>query len=77
MAKLTKIVLYFDDGTEHEVLRGYTAVYENRGRALRAQEKEPFDPNPPGRPRDMGKDDANGFTPPDRCYTVNGAIVCP
>ncbi len=87
MAKLAKIVLYFDDGTEHEVEPGYTAVYANATRAKRANEKEPWDKEPPrgrgrnrGQPklRDMGKDDAPGsieFNP--RCYMINDTIVCP
>ncbi len=85
MAKLEKIVLHFDDGTEHTVEPGYTAVYENAARAKRANEKEPWEKGPPsgrgaGRPGptivDMGKDDTSLDLNP-RCYIYNGAIVCP
>lgn len=78
MAKLAKIVLHFDDGSEHEVAEGYTAVYANAARAKRANEKEPWDKEPRrgrGGPRDMGKDDSSRDNP--RCYIHNGAVICP
>lgn len=83
MAKLSRIVLYFDDGTEHEVVEGYNAVYTSARRAERANEKAPWDDGPPrGRgkgasKRDMGKDDSNGDLEPQRCYMLNGTIICP
>lgn len=84
MAKLAKIVLHFDDGSEHEVEPGYTAVYANAARAKRANEKEPWDKEPPrgrgrSRGRDMGKDDAPGSIDfnPQRCYMINDTIICP
>jgi hypothetical protein len=85
MAKLERIVLYFDDGSEHTVVDGYTAVYANAERAKRANEKEPWDKEPPrgrgqnrGKPgaRDMGKDDSSGDLNP-RCYVIHDTIICP
>lgn len=71
MAKLTKLVLHFDDGTTHEVQDTYTAVYKNEGRAKKAGEMGPPWLEPPA-PR--GKDDGlNGGS----CYMHNGVVVCP
>lgn len=78
MAKLTKIVLHFDDGTTHEVERGYNAVYTNPGRAKKANEREPW--GKPPHARDTGKDDApasSEFDPGSGCYIINNAIICP
>src|SRR5690606_1065402 len=82
MAKLAKIVLRFDDGTEHAVPEGYTAVYVNAERAKRAQEKEPWEKEPPRispvlRVRDMGKDEPPPVDREPRCYSINDAITCP
>lgn len=71
MAKLTRLVLYFDDETYHEVGGNHTAVYKNEARAKKAGEKGPPWGNPPT-PR--GKDDrADG----ESCYIHNGVIICP
>ncbi|HEU5209623.1 MAG TPA: hypothetical protein VFU06_09440 [Longimicrobiales bacterium] len=86
MARLAKIVLHFDDGTTHEVDRRYSAVYRNAERARRANEKGPPWDKPPhergsnaGNPdvRDMGKDDSSNDLDPQRCYEINGTIICP
>ena len=81
-AKLAKIVLHFDDGSEHAVPEGYTAVYVNAERAKRANEKEPWDKEPRRispvlKLRDMGKDDPPPVDMNPRCYIINDAIVCP
>lgn len=70
MAKLTRLVLHFDDGSTHEVQSTHTAVYKNAARAKKAGEKEPWLDSPQPRGKSDGLD---GGT----CYMHNGVIICP
>jgi hypothetical protein len=74
MAKLTRLVLHFDDGTTHEVDGNHTAVYKNVGRAKKAGEKEPWKEPPTPRGKDDGDD--NGLDG-GQCYMWNGVVICP
>ena len=70
MAKLTRLVLYFDDETYHEVDGKHTAVYKNEARAKKAGEKEPWGQRPTPRGKSDGLDG-------ETCYVHNGVVICP
>ena len=89
MATPTRIVVYFDDGTQTEIsVRGMSSVFFNQAAAVKCGRRPPYKQGPPpnggsgdGEMTLMATEDdgqnGDGNGDGDSCYYVNGMIVCP
>jgi hypothetical protein len=90
MAKPTKIVVHFDDGTTTDIpAQGVGSIFMNEGKAKQCGHNPPYGPPPHahagGSTTGSGSEDADGGTggtvslmdTGDSCYIINGVIVCP
>ena len=91
MATPTKIVVYFDDGTQTEIpVGGMSSVFLKEAAAVKCGRRPPYKQGPPNNGNggssmigeatlmataDDGRDDDSRSG--DACYWVNGIIVCP
>ena len=81
MAKPTKIVVYFDDGTSYETsAQGVGSIFMNEGKARKCGHNPPYGP-PPKKDTTTGTGDTGGemalMDTGENCYVVNGVIICP
>ena len=85
MAKPTKIVVHFDDGSTTDIpAQGVGSIFMNEGKAKKCGHNPPYGP-PPHAPA-HGAGGAGGTASGgdtltamagEQCYIVNGVIVCP
>jgi hypothetical protein len=92
MAKPTKIVVYFDDGTQTEIpVGGMSSVFLRENAAVKCGHRPPYKKGPP--PKNGNGDSTvgamtlmataddtesrSGDGDGDACYYINGIIVCP
>lgn len=82
MAKPTKIVVHFDDGTSYETpAQGVGSIFMNEGKARKCGHNPPYGP-PPKKDKSAGSaaeagGDMTLMDTGDNCYIVNGVIICP
>lgn len=75
MARPTRIVVYFDDGSETEIAAaGVGSIFLSEDKAVRCGHRPPYDP-PPNQKRSTTE--AMATTMETKCYLINGVIVCP
>lgn len=90
MAKITKVVLHFDDGNTHNVdPASASSIFLNEAAAVKCDHHPPYG-KPPGSSTTFsalsttteggstGGSGGTGATPQgETCYEINGVIVCP
>jgi hypothetical protein len=85
-SKPTKIVVYFEDGTQTEIpASGVGSIFLNEPAAIKCGNKPPYRPPPgPGpAPADtamlsaVSTESTTSQVKETRCYLINGVIVCP
>ena len=86
MAKPTKIVVHFDDGTTTDIpAKGVGSIFMNENKAKKCGHNPPYKKPPK---KDSADDaptllamsttgDTEDDGDADNCYVVNGVIVCP
>lgn len=84
MAKPTKIVVHFDDGTTFEIpAQGTGSIFLNEEKAKKCGHNPPYDkpPKKNGAESDSTltatSDTTTSSTMEAGCYILNGVVVCP
>jgi hypothetical protein len=85
MAKPTKIVVHFDDGTTTDIpAQGVGSIFMNEGKARKCGHNPPYGKPPHGTGNAGGAvgtaasdDTLTAMAAGEQCYIVNGVIVCP
>jgi hypothetical protein len=87
MAKPTKIVVHFDDGTTTDIpAQGVGSIFMNEGKAKKCGHNPPYGPPPHSHAGGSGAGGGGGSggsgsdavtLMSGSCYMVNGVIVCP
>lgn len=85
MAKPTKIVVYFDDGTSIDIpAQGVGSIFMSEGKAKKCGHNPPYGKPPhaaaAGTTETSGTADGGTVSLMDTgesCYIINGVIVCP
>jgi hypothetical protein len=90
MAKPTRIVVYFDDGTQTDIpVSGMSSVFLRENAAVKCGHRPPYKKGPPpnGNSASMigevslmataDDGDDRESRSGDACYYVNGVIICP
>ena len=83
MAKPTKIVVHFDDGTTTDIpAQGVGSIFMSEAKAKKCGHNPPYGKPPHAAATATGETAETGGTVSamdtgDNCYIVNGVIVCP
>jgi hypothetical protein len=87
MAKPTKIVVHFDDGTTTDIpAEGVGSIFMSEGKARKCGHNPPYGKPPHANPGNAGGNAGESGTTDttvslmdtgESCYIINGVIVCP